>query len=153
MVVQVGANDLYGDKPPPSRDAYVSAYAALLALIRSKRPAPCVLVCCFARLDCPSYLKPPPPRLQGGWVTAGFKNGDPNGVLQSSTSEAIEQYKRASGDGLVRIITAEEAELVWPDDGGTIEHWNVRGQAKYAQNLRDTMERDGILRELGWDSV
>lgn len=138
VVIQVGANDLYGGTPPPSVEAFVGAYVALLALIRRRRPAPCVMVCCLARLDCPAYL------------TQGYRNGDASGPLQSSIGAAFERYRRDSGDDLVYLVTCEEAELHWPDDGGTIEHWNAAGHAKYAQNLRDTMERDGILRKLGW---
>ena len=139
VLVQVGANDFFTAMPPPSKETFVAAYVALLTLIRSKRPAPCVLVCCLSRLDTPSIMK------------AGWRRGDSEGALQSSVGAAIAQYVRETGDDLVHLITAEEADLAWPDDGGVIEHWNVTGQAKYARNVRDTMERDGILRKLGWD--
>lgn len=128
VCVDVGANDLYGGRAPPSEAAFVAAYGALLRLIRRHRPPPCLMLCIVPRLDTPVYL------------AAGYRADDDDGMVQSYLRSAIDAYERASGDRLVRLVSIG-GEFTWLADGGSLEHWGVSGHRKYADAVRAAIER------------
>ena len=128
VCVDVGANDVYGGRAPPSEAAFVDAYVALLQLIRRHRPQPCLMLCIVPRLDTPVYL------------AAGYRADDDGGMMQSYLRSAVDAYERASGDQLVRLVSIAGV-FAWPADGGSLEHWGVRAHEKYADAVHAVVER------------
>ena len=86
VLVEVGANDLYGGAAPPPRQAFEDAYVALLALVRGRRPAPCLLLAVVPRLDTPLYVA----------AAAKAQEATPHAKLQAWVGTAVD-FTQAGG--------------------------------------------------------
>ena len=126
VLIEVGANDLFGGRTPPSEEAFISAYVALLRQVRERRPPPCMILCVVACMDTPSYQAAP-----GGVAKLG-----------EYTHAAVNRFVGESHDHLVHCAApfAVGKGMRWPQDGGCVEHWGVRGLAKYAEAVCDVIE-------------
>lgn len=133
VVVQVGGNDLYGGKDPPSEAAWVASYVELLRMIRRQRPHAAIL-CLVYSLDTPSY------------DAAGAKDG----TLAKYTKTAVDLFivEQAATSGPAVLLETPPAGQRWPEDGGSLEHWGRSGHMKYAAAVCDIVERK--LPQLGW---
>lgn len=125
VLLEVGANDLYGGRAPPTHKAFVAAYVALLKQVRSFRPPPAQLVALVAVMATPTYQ---------------YAARDDAGKLGRFIKAAVDEYVAQTGDALACCV-APAAVMVWPDDGGSIEHWSVSGMLKYAEAVCDALER------------
>jgi len=134
VVVQVGGNDLYGGEPEPtSKEAFILAYVKLLEKIRQSRGDTCVILCLTYSLDTPTYID----------------LGAQDRTLENYTEASIEQYRAAHAGDEKIFVTSPGGNLVWPEDGGTCEHWGVRGMLKYAEAVCTFIETE-MYNELGW---
>ena len=136
VVIVVGGNDLYGGKTPPSEEEFVERYVQLLRTVREKRPAPTVLLSVVYSLDTPGY---------NSSASAGRREGETaTQHLSRYVSSAVARYVEQSGDGLAPVHsyleTAGCAPLVWPGDGGNLEHWGPPGHAKFAEGVCGIIE-------------
>uniref|UniRef100_A0A7S2CNW0 SGNH hydrolase-type esterase domain-containing protein n=1 Tax=Haptolina brevifila TaxID=156173 RepID=A0A7S2CNW0_9EUKA len=143
-MIEVGGNDLFGGSTQPPREAVVSAYVELLQLVRSLRPSPCLLLAVVCRLDTPMYeagmaVHPylPP---EGSSPSTLQPSTSPHDLVYECTEAAVARYMEKSGDQHVRVISAPDAQMRWPDDGGGVEHWGASGQRKFAEGLRQAIE-------------
>ena len=135
VVVQVGGNDLYGGRPPPSAEAFSAAYVALLQLIRSHRPSAPVLNLVYS-LDTPGY------------ITQEKGEGGPSANLEAHVRRAVRAYQAAAPEDRGVFVVVPESGQVWPQDGGAMEHWGITGMLKAANDICTCIERD--LPQLGW---
>ena len=133
VVVQVGGNDLYGGKLPPSEAAWVASYVELLRVIRQKRPEAIILSLVYS-LDTPSY------------DAAGAQDG----TLAKYTKTAVDVFiaEQAEIPAPAVLLEVPQAGQQWPEDGGSMEHWGRSGHMKYAAAVCDIVERQ--LPQLGW---
>lgn len=133
VIVQVGGNDLYGGKSPPSEAAWVESYVALLRTIRQNRPEAIILNLVYS-LDTPGY------------DAAGAQDG----TLVKYTEAAVNLFitEQAGVPGPAVLLETPQAGQRWPEDGGSLEHWGRSGHMKYAAAVCDIVERQ--LPQLGW---
>jgi hypothetical protein len=133
VVVQVGGNDLYGGKDPPSEAAWVASYVELLHMICRQRPH-AAIICLVYSLNTPSY------------DAAGAQDGK----LAKYTKTAVDRFivEQAASPGPAVFLEIPPAGQRWPEDGGSLEHWGRSGHIKYAAAVCDIVERK--LPQLGW---
>ena len=133
VIVQVGGNDLYGGKDPPSEAAWVDSYVKLLHMIRQNRPEASILNLVYS-LDTPSY------------DAAGAQDG----TLAKYTEAAVNLFitEQAGMPGPEVLLETPQAGQRWPEDGGSLEHWGRSGHMKYAAAVCAIVERQ--LPQLGW---
>ena len=82
VTVDVGSNDLFGGRTPPSKQQFVNAYVSLLATIRRNRPS-AIIICIASSLETPGYTQ----------------MGAADGRLWEHISEAVRVYVQQSGNG------------------------------------------------------
>ena len=78
------------------------------------------------RLDTPHYQK---------------EGADVDGKLHAYIEAAVVAYREESGDTIVHVLATPEADMQWPDDGGSIEHWGASGMIKFAHGLKAALEQ------------
>lgn len=132
VTVDVGSNDLFGGRTPPSKQQFVNAYVSLLATIRRNRPS-AIIICIASSLETPGYIQ----------------MGAADGRLWEHISEAVRVYIQQSGDKRT-FATQPVSGQQWPQDGGSLEHWNTNGHRKLADALCTYLEKGEPAGVLGW---
>jgi len=137
VIVQVGANDLFGERGTPPSQLFVDKYVAMLQAIRQARPDAVILNVCSS-LDTPTY------------ISAGYEYEEPNNPIVQLLRESFAAYQKAAPDDSRMLLSIPASGQVWPEDGGCVEHWGTSGMLKHAEAVCLCIESDTSL---GWKRV
>ena len=113
---------------------FTEAYVELLQLIRTHRPDAPILNLVYS-LDTPSY------------AAQEKRAGGPSANLEAHVQDAVAAYQAATPEDRAVFVAVPESGQVWPQDGGAMEHWGVRGMLKAANAICTCIED---LPQLGW---